>query len=71
VSGARNHTGHRVGQWHGRSKFSDEKVAQVRKVYAESRERGAPVGYALLGRAFGMSASTARDIVKYRTRASA
>jgi len=62
----RNHTGHRVGEWHQRAKLSDE---QVRKMRELRKFRG--TSYAKLAALFGCGESTARDITNYMTRASA
>lgn len=60
----RNHTGHRVGQDHHRSKLTDEQVAKIRRMY-----RPRVVSYGDLAHEFGCAESTIRDIVTYRTRA--
>ena len=67
----RNHTGHRVGEWHHRAKLSDDEVRRMRAKYAGWKARGELKGYRLLGAIFGCSRWTARDIVTMRTRASA
>jgi len=70
----RNHTGHRVGEDHHRAKLSDEKVRELRRQYEEATPRagkGGGGGYGSLAREHGLSWSTVRDIVTYRTRASA
>ena len=69
--GPRNHTGHRVGEWHHRAKLPDEAVRRMRAKYAEWKVRSELKGYRLLARIFGCGVSTARDIVTLRTRASA
>lgn len=61
----RNHRGYRVGECHHRAKFSDAQVRAMRK-----RHEGG-MGYGALGKLFRCSPWTARDIVTYRTRASA
>mgnify|MGYP001600771486 CR=1 FL=1 len=71
MSGPRNHTGHRVGEWHQRAKLTDETVRRMREKYADWKARGEIKGYRLLARIFGCGVSTARDIVTLRTRASA
>lgn len=63
---ARNHTGHRVGQYHQKARLSDEQVRQMR----HDREREG-MSYAKLAKKYGCGVSTARDIVNYWTRASA
>jgi len=70
----RNHTGHRIGQDHQNARVSDAKVRQIRKEYDEEESRagnGGGGGYATLARRHGIGVSTVRDIVTYRTRASA
>lgn len=61
----RNHTGHRVGEWHQRARLTDAQVVNVREAYRMVQS------YAKVARFFGCGASTVRDIVQYRTRASA
>ena len=58
----RNHTGHRVGQWHHRAKLS---TAQVEAMRADHNNG---MGYVRLARKYGCGISTARDICTYRTR---
>lgn len=70
----RNHTGHRIGQDHQRARVSDAKVRQIREEYERQESRagnGGGGGYATLARRHGMGVSTVRDIITYRTRASA
>lgn len=62
----RNHTGHRVGEWHGKAKLSDAQARRMREMYQPGI-----VGYGALAKFFGCSESTARDICTWRTRASA
>ena len=59
----RNHTGHRVGEWHGRAKLTSAQVVAMRADYAAGKG-----GYAKLAKAYGCGISTARDICTYRTR---
>ena len=59
----RNHTGHRVGEYHQRAKLSDEQIKAMRKMYVPGK-----VGYETLARQFGCGISTARDICTFRTR---
>ena len=66
VTGKRNHTGHRVGEWHHRARLSDVQVRAMRETY-----RFGLAGYRRLARIYGCGQSTARDIVTLRTRASA
>lgn len=61
----RNHTGHRMGQSHQHAKLTDEQVREMRRLHDEG------VGYGTLAFFFACGASTARDICKYWTRASA
>lgn len=63
---ARNHTGHRVGEHHGKARLSDAQVREMRAAHVPY-----VVGYETLARMFGCAVSTARDICTYRTRASA
>jgi len=59
----RNHTGHRIGEWHQRAKLTDAQVRAIRDDYAAGRG-----GYLTLARQYGCGASTVRDICTYRTR---
>ncbi len=63
---ARNHTGHRVGQYHQKARLSDDQVRQMR----HDRERHS-MSYLQLAAKYGCGVSTARDITLYWTRASA
>jgi AraC-like DNA-binding protein len=65
---ARNHTNHRVGECHGKAKLTDKEVRRMRFL----REYN-PIHWTYLALAaeFGCGESTVRDIVQYRTRASA
>ena len=45
-SGGRGHTGHRIGEWHGRAKYADATVRMARELYAEIRSYES-VGYLL------------------------
>lgn len=68
MTGARNHTNHRVGEWHGRAKYSDAVVKAIRAEY----QRGVVgKGMRALAKRHGMPLATARDILTYATRASA
>lgn len=58
----RNHTGHRVGEWHQKAKLTDAQVKRMR----EARSHG--FTYADLAGIFRCGQSTVRDIVTYRTR---
>ncbi len=62
----RNHKGYRVGECHQRAKLTDAEVARMRRMY-----RPGVVGMPTLAREFHCGLSTVRDIVTYRTRASA
>ena len=53
---------------HHRSKLTSEQVRDMRKLYAEWRVSGSRKGYGHLADLFGCGASTARDIVTFRTR---
>ncbi len=59
----RNHTGHRCGASHQRSKLTTEQVTAMRAEYSAGG-----VGYQYLAAKYECGASTARDIVQYRTR---
>lgn len=59
----RSHTGHRCGASHPRAKLTTEQVSAMRAEY----EAGVG-GYEYLAAKYGCGVSTARDIVKYRTR---
>lgn len=65
-TGKRNHTGHRVGEWHGRAKLTDAQVRQIRLKY-----RPNVVGYKTLADEYGVHPSTIREIVSYAIRGSA
>lgn len=67
----RNHTGHRVGECHQKAKLSDDQVREMRRIYSDWKAQGKRKGYATLAVIFGCGEATARDIVTYRTRASA
>lgn len=67
--GKRNHTGHRVGEWHQRATLSDFQVREIRAKYAEVAGKKPRKGYGWIGARFGVSPWTVRDIVTYRTRA--
>lgn len=59
----RNHTGHRIGEWHQKSRLTDAQVAQMRADYDSGRG-----GYRTLAQMYGCGISTVRDIVQFRTR---
>lgn len=64
----RNHLGYRVGESHQNAKLSDEDVREMRRL----RESKPWLwSYRSLAQHMGCGESTARDIVTYRTRASA
>lgn len=62
---------HISGEEHPRSKLSDEQVREIRRVWESWRAAGSYKGYGTLGKCFGISMWTARDIVTYATRRSA
>ena len=62
---ARNHTGHRVGEYHQHAKLTDEQVKAIRA----ANESG--TGYKRLAKQYGVGISTIRDYCTYRTRWSA
>jgi len=68
MTGKRNHRGNRVGEWHHRAKLSD---AAVRAIRAEYRKGVKGMGYSSLARRYGVAWATVRDVVTWRTRASA
>lgn len=63
LTGKRNHTGHRIGEWHQRAKLTDAQVAAMRADYAAGIG-----GYPALAKRYGCGISTVRDIVQFRTR---
>lgn len=65
---ARNHTGHRVGERHQNALLTDKQVRSIRELRNDNPRYWS---YARLAAEFGCSQSTARDVVKYWTRASA
>lgn len=62
MTGRRNHTGHRVGEWHHRARLTEAQVEQIRRMYRPRR-----VGYGALAETFGVGESTIRDIITRRT----
>lgn len=60
--GRRGHTGHRIGEWHGRAKYSDATVQQARELYAEVRS------YESVGYLLGVPARTVADWIRRDTR---
>lgn len=65
MTGKRNARGWRIGEWHGRAKWSDDKIREIR---AEYRPRVRGHGIDALAAKHGMPQSTIRDIVTYATR---
>lgn len=63
MNGPRNHTGHRIGEWHQKAKLTDAQVAAMRADYEAGRG-----GYQALSKRYGCGISTVRDIVQFRTR---
>jgi len=63
MSGARNHTGHRIGAWHQRAKLTTEQVRAMRADHANGKG-----GYKVLADRYGCGVSTARDICNFVTR---
>lgn len=62
ISGAHGHTGHRIGEWHGRAKHSDATVRRARELYAE-------VGsYKAVGDLLGVPEGTVADWIRRDTR---
>lgn len=60
----------RMGEKHHNARLSDTKVREMRAMYQrwQASSNGYRRGYGALGRIFGCSPWTARDIVTYRTR---
>ncbi len=58
----------RRGFDHPRASIPDRVVREMRDVYHAWKEAGTDKGYETLGRIYGISSWTARDIVTYRTR---
>ena len=78
VVGRRAASGHRMGEWHHNARLSDHEVRMMRFLATSARAlglqkagRGGFGGYKWLGGRFGCGASTARDVVTYRTRCDA
>ena len=63
--GIRAKTGHRVGEWHQRVKWPDQKV---REVCSEYRRGVRGFGYASIGHRHGIPWETVRDMVNGGTR---
>ena len=61
-SGGRGHTGHRIGEWHGRAKYSDATVRMARELYAEV------CSYESVGYLLGVPARTVADWIRRDTR---
>lgn len=58
----------RRGERHPKARLKDEIVREMRRVYEVWRAANSGKGYGTLGRIYGVSEWTARDIVTYRTR---
>ncbi|VVE27317.1 hypothetical protein PCO31111_03470 [Pandoraea communis] len=58
----------KCGEKHHKARLPDAKVREMRAMYHENSNCGHRKGYGALGRIFGCSEWTARDIVTYRTR---
>lgn len=67
----RNHLNYRVGESHPKAELTDVQVRDMRARYARWKAAGLRKGYGTLAYLFRCSEWTARDIVTYRTRASA
>lgn len=67
----RNHLGYRVGECHQRARLTDAEVRQIRQKYADAKASGRKKGYGWVAARFGVSEWTVRDLVTFRTRASA
>lgn len=59
----RNHTGHRVGQEHGKAKLTDDQVKQIREIRSTKG-----LSYKKIADMFNCGESTVRDITNYYTR---
>ncbi len=57
-----------TGEHHPRARLSDEEVAEMRYTWQRWKAAGDRRGYGSLAELWGVGASTARDIVQYRTR---
>jgi hypothetical protein len=62
MTGRRNHTGHRIGPWHGRAKWPTETVERARSL----RERGKV--YKAIGAELGVPWRTVADWCRRDTR---
>lgn len=60
--GARGHTGHRIGEWHGRAKWPDATVARARELYADG------LSYESVGYLLGVPGRTVADWIRRDTR---
>lgn len=56
-------SGHRIGAWHGKAKYSDAIIAEVRKKHIPH-----VYGIKRLSDEFDIPYSTVRDWVQYKTR---
>ncbi len=65
AGGPRNHTGHRVGEWHGSARHSDAVVRQARALH----EQG--LGYQRIGQKLDVPWRTVADWCRYDIRGSA
>lgn len=61
-SGGRGHTGHRIGEWHGRAKHPDATVRRARELYAEIGS------YESVGYLLGVPWRTVADWIRCDTR---
>lgn len=62
IPGARAHTGHRIGEWHGRAKWPDATVRRARDLYVEIRS------YESVGYLLGVPPRTVADWIRGDTR---
>jgi hypothetical protein len=60
--GARAHTGHRIGAWHGRAKHSAQTVRQARELRAKG------LTHVAIGNALGVPSRTVADWLSMATR---
>lgn len=61
----------RPGQDHHNARLTDKQVIDMRDLYETWKEANSPKGYGALADLFRCGVSTARDIVKYKTRETA
>jgi hypothetical protein len=62
MTGLRNHTGHRVGDWHHNAKCGTDIVERARALH------GSGMGYKAVGATLGVPWRTVADWVRFDTR---